>query len=236
MKSSKIKICSIVDNLFTFTYYDDFWNSYNNSYFYFKKNKIGFIDSGKKEHKNILKRNLEKQMKVKPSKVSWFIATHSHQDHIGGSLIFNNADKFIHENDFNMLPINFQSSFRYISSFHKKSSLEFIYLGHHTNGSVAIYDKELKVLFIGDHICFFGMPLSEKGLITKGTKLRKKFIEEIKNISKNPKKYENNNLSQFFTGIKKLLNYDIRYLCSGHGAILRKNINDFLSKLLELDN
>ena len=236
MKTSKVKLYSIVDNLFTFTYYDSSWESYNNSYFYIENNKIGFIDSGKKEHKNILKRNLEKKMKVNPSKVSWFVATHGHKDHVGGSLIFNNADKFIQKNDFYMLPINLQSSFSDIDSFNKKSSLKFIYLGHHTNGSVAIYDKELKVLFIGDHICFFGMPLSEERLITKGTKLRKKFIKEVKNIAQNKKTYEDNNLSKFFTGIKKLLNYDIRYLCSGHGIILKEDINKFLNQLLKIDD
>lgn len=228
----------ITDNLYTLSYYDDSWQSYNNMYFYICNKDIGFVDSGKNEHKKVIG-NVLNEFNRKVSDVSWFIATHGHKDHIGGCDIFTNAEKFIHRNDFNLLPNKFKLFFKDIKNLDKVlnnvSRFEIIHLGHHTMGSIAVFDHELKVLFIGDHICFFGLPLSVEGVVCEGYDLRRKEKELIKQLIKDPKTYEKENLGLFFKKLKKLSKYNIKYLCTGHGIVIKNDVKRFIKEIIDMD-
>jgi len=207
-------------------------------YFYNFNDKLLFIDSGKRKDKNLLKDNLNK-LNLSISDILWFVATHGHEDHIGGASFFKEAEKFIHKNDLNLLTPEFKSSFTDIKNFSdqfaRNSKYKIIYLGHHTEGSIAIYDQELRVLFIGDHICFFGFEVPKNDIIYQDSELREKQKEIIKELVEDPETYKENNLKLFFKGLRKIKKYDIKYLCTGHGVVLKNEINNFIKDLIDLD-
>src|SRR5690554_5788499 len=65
------------------------------------------------------------------------------------------------------------------------------------------------------------LPISGEGVICEGYYLRRKEKELIKELVKNPKTYKKENLGLFFKGLKKLLKYNIKYLCTGHGIVIK---------------
>lgn len=207
-------------------------------YFYNFNGKLLFIDSGKRKDKDLLKDNLNK-LNLSISDVLWFVATHGHEDHIGGASFLRNAEKFIHKNDLDLLTPELKSSFTDINNFNDQFARNFeykiIYLNHHTKGSIVIYDKELRALFIGDHICFFGFEVPKNDIIYQDSELREKLKEIIKNLVEEPKTYKENNLKLFFKGLRKIKKYDIKYLRTGHGVVLKNKINSFIKDLIDLD-
>jgi len=228
----------ITDNSYALAVYDTSWNSYNNCYIIARNEDLIFIDAGKTEHIDVIVESLSKINK-KPENVTYFIATHGHKDHIGGSLIFHNAKKIIHEKDFINLEQEIKSEFfpiegeKYTLSIND-NILNIIHLGHHTPGSIAIYDYKTKALYIGDHICYFGDPLNEEGLVAKGLEFRQMAYDFIKNWIVNPQSVRLDGFDFFIECLSSLLDYDIEFLCTGHGVVLRGDITSFLSELVRL--
>ncbi|TDX36562.1 glyoxylase-like metal-dependent hydrolase (beta-lactamase superfamily II) [Halanaerobium congolense] len=207
-------------------------------YFYDFNGQLLFIDSGKSKNKDLLI-NIFDLLGLSTSDIAWFLATHGHKDHIGGAKLFTNAEKFIHEDDFDLLSSESKLDFidvkKFNEKFKKNYKYKIIHLGHHTEGSIAIYDKELKALFIGDHICFFGLPIPDDNLVYEGEELREKQKYLIKEIVEKPNSYKENNLKKFFEGLREIKKYDIKYLCTGHGVILKDKIDKFIEELISLN-
>jgi glyoxylase-like metal-dependent hydrolase (beta-lactamase superfamily II) len=116
-----------------------------------------------------------------------------------------------------------------------ESNLECVLLGHHTKGSVLLYHRKSKVLFCGDHICFFAEPLNNINFVDTGKLEREKFKKFVSDWSHNKEMRIQHNFSLFIEGLKAIKKLDAEYLCTGHGVVLKGNINEFILDLLEFE-
>ncbi|MCF6411736.1 MBL fold metallo-hydrolase [Pseudalkalibacillus salsuginis] len=221
--------------MYAFLVWDESWNSFNNCYLLLDNNNINLIDSGKEEHSHFLFSALKKKG-ISNSDITHFIATHGHKDHIGGIQFSGEIEGYIHNQDLELIPENLRNKLK--MSLPDKSStvsnLECVLLGHHTKGSVLLYQRGSKVLFCGDHICFFGEQLSGN-VVDIGGLEREKYKQFVSDWSQNEEMRKQHNFSLFIEGLKKINQYDVEYLCTGHGVVLKGKINEFISDLLEFE-
>lgn len=225
----------IVNGVYAFLVWDESWNSYNNCYLLLEDNNIILIDSGKEEHSHLLFSALKK-IGISNSSITHFIATHGHKDHIGGIPFLEEIEGYIHNQDLELIPENHRSKLKlYLPDKGLiVSNLECVRLGHHTKGSVLLYQCENKVLFCGDHICFFGEELSGN-VADIGRVEREKYRQFVSEWSQNEKMRKEYNFNLFIEGLKKINKYEVEYLCTGHGVVLKGNVNEFISDLLEFE-
>lgn len=106
-------------------------------------------------------------------------------------------------------------------------------LGHHTPGSVALYDPTARVL-AGDYLCFFREELPPDGLVTEGNGLREKTRTFIAGWSKSPADRQQYHFDQFMRGLQTLGSWDrVDFLATGHGLVLKGGIPQFFAELLD---
>lgn len=227
----------ITENLYAFVLWDESWNSYNNCYVLVEGNNATLIDSGKEEHF----KHLESAMRgkgINVKDVSTFVATHGHKDHIGGVNFIEGLEGYIHHKDLELLPDEIRTKLNRDLPNNDMTvrDLECIHLGHHTKGSVALYDKRSKALFCGDHICFFGVPLNNNNIVDHDNSIREKYKKFISDWSESEENRNKHNFDLFIKGLKAMNEFDVEYLCTGHGVILKGSINKFLSELIEYEN
>jgi glyoxylase-like metal-dependent hydrolase (beta-lactamase superfamily II) len=114
------------------------------------------------------------------------------------------------------------------------SNLGWILTGVHTKGSISLFHKLSKALFIGDIICFFGVPLPPEGMVSEAQELRELWYELVSSgglaESLNAQNIE---IEAYKASIKRLVACDAEYLCSGHGVVLKQDIQKFLNRILE---
>ncbi|MCM3405703.1 MBL fold metallo-hydrolase [Cytobacillus oceanisediminis] len=225
----------VAKNIYAFLVWDESWNSYNNCYLLLENNNIILIDSGKKEHSHLLFSALKKKG-ISKSDITHFIATHGHKDHIEAIQFLGEIEGYIHNQDVELIPENIRNklNMKLPDNGPTVSNLECVLLGHHTKGSVFLYQRESKVLFCGDHICFFGEQLSGNAVDT-GVWEREKYKQFVSEWSQNEEMREQHNFSLFIEGLKKITKYDVEYLCTGHGAVLKGKVNEFIPDLLEFE-
>ncbi|WP_436371571.1 MBL fold metallo-hydrolase [Cytobacillus sp. BC1816] len=232
-----MKTCleAVAKNLYAFLVWDESWNSYNNCYLLLENNNVILIDSGKKEHSHLLFSALKKKG-ISKNDITHFIATHGHKDHIGSVQFFGNIEGYIHNQDLELIPGNVRNklNMKLPDNGPTVSNLECVLLGHHTKGSVLLYQRVSKVLFCGDHICFFGEQLSGN-VVDTGVGEREKYKQFVSEWSQNEEMREQHNFSLFIEGLKKISKYDVEYLCTGHGVVLKDKVNEFISDLLEFE-
>ncbi len=243
----------VTDNVYALTVWDSSWNSYNNCYILAHDGEVTLVDSGKAEHSSILADALA-QLRRSPEDEPTLIATHGHRDHIGGSVILRRATKLIHPADLPLLPPDLRSRFSpHLPSRGTVHDFECILLGQHTTGSVALFHPATRVLFCGDHICFFGSPLSSEGVVGRGADVRDRYRDFVANWAKHwpptledqkrleadlanraPEDRERYNFDLFLQGVRTLQEFDAIALCTGHGSVLYGDIPEFLSELVVL--
>ena len=123
---------------------------------------------------------------------------------------------------------------RPLDSAQSAAGLPVIPLGHHTPGSVALYDPTARVLYAGDYLCFFREELPPEGLVTEGTGLREKTRTFIAEWSEHPADRQRYHFDEFMHGLKILASWDrMDVLATGHGPVLTGGITPFLADLLE---
>jgi flavorubredoxin len=210
------------------------WNTYINCYILRDGEGFFLIDTINKDNgKELL--NLLSSVNIDKSNINTVIATHGHGDHIGNINLFENASKFIHNNDITIAQKNEQECYKVL---HGERGIlfefEWMLLGGHTPGSMVLYHKKTKTLFAGDYICFFGFPLPQDGLISEGLETRDFWLEFITSGElSNQLQSQNINPLDVARGIQTLGVYDTEYLCTGHGVILKHNVPSFLNRLSE---
>jgi len=113
------------------------------------------------------------------------------------------------------------------------SGLECTLLGHHTPGSVALFHQESGVLFCGDHLCFFGEPLPDEKMASNGKEMQEKHVKFISEWANNEEMRVKHNFDLFMNGLQILRKFDAKYLCTGHGAVVKDDVDSFLSDLIQ---
>ena len=227
---------AITKDVYAFLAWDESWNSYNNCYLLLEDNDILLIDSGKVEHSRLLFSALNSKG-ISKCDITQFIATHGHIDHIGGMQFLEGIEGFIHIKDLELIPENFRHKLKtnLPDNGSTVGNLECVLLGHHTKGSVLLYHHKSKALFCGDHICFFAEPLNVNKVVDTGTFEREKFKQFVTDWSQNEVMRKQHNFSLFIEGLKAINKFEAEYLCTGHGVIIKGNINKFISDLIDLE-
>ncbi len=218
----------ITEGVFGLAFWLNEWNSYINCYLMRDEAGYRLIDTGIEDHKEDLLSYLSENHILK-SAIHTIIATHGHKDHIGNVDLFENATKYIHEKDIQMV----NDSFTIISE-NSLQDMNWVNIGVHTPGSIALYYPQKKILFIGDEVCFFGLPITNGNLVNEENEIRETMIDfmasEEFNIYLRTKETD---VLAFANALIFLASYDIEYLCSGHGVVLEHHIPLFLSTLAD---
>lgn len=184
------------------------------------------IDTGLEKDSGFLEKSL-KELNLAPNDISKVLFTHGHVDHIGGAVLFPNAEFWMSKHDgdlVNKKDENFtvskwfkQTCYPTLKNFYSHNqifdfgdfSLKVIETPGHTKGSVCFYDEKNKLLFSGDTL--FEKSIGRYDLPTSNK-------EELKD------------------SIEKLLKLDFNLLLPGHMDIVKENQKDNLKearKLLE---
>lgn len=222
--------CRITDGVWAILTYEDAWKTCINNYVLQKGDAFLLVDTNLRKHRPFVQEALEQLGAT--GKVEQVYCTHRHPDHIGNVELFSSRISWIHLSDFFDLDDFSQTLFghTFTGSGGEVPHLEFLHLPSHTEGSVAYYDRESQVCFVGDHLCFFGAPLGEG--VGFHAEQRQEYLRFVaKWTAAEPDKAE-----AFASGVEALLKWPMQYLASGHGPILAGDIHGFLREVLEAVN
>ena len=229
----KYEVTAICQGVHSLAIWDSSWNSYNNCYLLKRDHEVIMIDCGKMEHGEALLDAL-RGLGIGPLEVTQFIATHGHEDHVGASSLFENAQKWIHAQDTHRLNDVQRLAFHEIASKDGElCGLSYTLLGHHTDGSLALFDPVTGCLFCGDHICFFGAKTQTDGFLTFGSELRTNTRNFVRQWSNSPEDRSTYRFDRYISGLQSLSRHDAAFLATGHGPVLTSKIAEFLTNLVD---
>ena len=227
-----IRFEPVTPDIHALAVWDDSWNSYNNCYIITRNAQVMLVDTGRATHLQPLVDALATLNKT-PDDVTTLIATHGHKDHVGNSLAFRNAQKLIHARDVNLLDDALKATYApTLPDDGEIVGLQCVLLGHHSPGSVALFDEASGVLFAADHLCFFGDDLPEGKLVAQHAELRERGYRFIKNWAADPKVKLKFKFDVFSAGLETLHKRfgHAQAFCSGHGGVLKGDIGTFLAE------
>jgi glyoxylase-like metal-dependent hydrolase (beta-lactamase superfamily II) len=221
----------LAGNVWAIITYEEAWKSYINSYVIVKNDTFLLIDSHLRKHRPYFQQALQQVGVTNLSQVQVYF-THRHADHIGNAEMFPSRNNWIHLEDYYELDDFSQTLFghTFTGSGGDLPLLQFKHLPFHTEGSVAFFDAESKICFPGDHLCFFSAPLGQ----TVGYEAERR-RELIKFLGK-WKEQEPDRVEAFADGVRALLEWPAEMLATGHGPILKGDIQPFLKEILDTVN
>ena len=228
-----IRFEPITPEIHALAVWDESWNSYNNCYIIVRDSQVMLIDTGRATHLQPLVNALATLYKT-PDDVTTLIATHGHKDHVGNSLAFRNAQKLIHARDVDLLDDVQKAAYSpTLPDDGEIVGLQCVLLGHHSPGSVALFDPASGVLFAADHLCFFGDDLPEDKLVARNDGLRERGYRFIKNWAADPKVKLKFKFDVFSAGLETLHKRfgDAQAFCTGHGGVLVGDVDSFLAQV-----
>lgn len=228
------ELSPVSGNVHVLAVWDENWKAYTNCYLIVNGDAVTLVDCGREEYAPAMVDALARLGRT-PADVRDIVATHRHEDHVGGYAAFPEARKWIHPADWTMLSDEQKAEFQpRLPAESEVPGLTYIETGHHTEGSVAVFHRPSRVLLIGDHFCFG--ELSSEGLISTGTDLRTKTKAFIAGWAASPEDREQHGFDLCMQGLGRLRNVEAAYLGTGHGTVLRGEIQEFLTELIEAGN
>jgi len=174
--------------------------------------RAALIDSGYDDIETVGKR-LEYIKEFAPQQLEYILVTHPHPDHIGGCRSIRKstgAKILLHSSSVAQAKRGYQITGDilvdggYVLDI-GGLSLEIIHTPGHSPASICVYIRESKILFTGDHILGIGTTVVDA---------------------------PEGDMTQYIDSLKKLLSYDIRLICPGHGPLIRearRKINELIA-------
>ncbi len=208
--------------------------SYTNLYVLRRDGQIILIDAGAKHYQAAVAAALA-EIGVTPDMVTHVVLTHGHHDHVEGIALFKNARKFVHSADLAMIKPSLAAAvaalipeldeFKFAAE--GVSGLEMVLVNTHSPGSVAVYDQVSKALFVGDFFCYFGEDLPEGHLVTNSEAIKRGSCQYVAGQAAGG----GAEFAKFMQGLGRLLDYQAEFFCTGHGVVLREDIQNFLKNM-----
>ncbi|GAA4710509.1 MBL fold metallo-hydrolase [Brevibacillus fulvus] len=217
----------LASNVWAIIIYEPAWKSFINSYVIAKKDTFVLIDSHLRKHRPYFQQALQ-QIGVKENSEVTAFFTHRHADHIGNAELFSSRNNWIHLDDYYELDDFSQTLFghTFMGNSGDLQTLQFKQLPFHTEGSVAFYDKESKICFIGDHLCFFSAPIGN--VVGFEAEHRQSYLEFIGRW----KEREPERIEAFVQGLRAVMEWPMEMLATGHGPVLQGEIKPFLQSII----
>lgn len=208
--------------------------SYTNMYVLQRPGQTILIDAGLKEYQTAIIPALA-QIGIVPDMVTHVLLTHGHHDHVEGAALFTKAKKFVHSADLPMIAPTLATQFAVFTpqlgnvtyAVEGVKGLEIVLVNTHSPGSVAIFDKVSKALFVGDFFCYFGESLPEGELVTTSERIKRGSCDYVAGqvVAGEPE------FDKFMLGLSRLRTYQPEFFCTGHGVVLRQDIQTFLMNM-----
>lgn len=219
----------IADSTWAIITYEEAWKSYINSYVIKQKDTFVVIDSHLRKHRDYFQQALA-EIGAVPGKIDYVYFTHRGADRIGNADMFPSRNNWIHLDDYYELDDFSQTLFghTFTGNGGDLPFLKFRQLGFHTEGSVAFFDPNSKVCFVGDHLRFTEMPLG--AIVGREDEAREAYKRRIEEWAAK----ETERAGTYAEGLEILLNWPIEYLATGHGPILAGEIAPFLQELISM--
>lgn len=217
---------------------EDTWTwdvpSYTNMYVLRRNGQTILIDAGLKRYQPAIAAALG-EIGVTPAQVTHILLTHGHHDHVEGAACFDQARKFVHSADVPLLPAPLAAQFTAYAPLAEGSrftaeglsDFEIVLVNTHSPGSVAIYDQLTKVLFVGDFFCYFGEALPDGELVTASDYIRRGSCEYVAGQAA----AGGAEFAAFIAGLGRLRAFQPDFFCTGHGVVLREDIQGFVNQM-----
>jgi glyoxylase-like metal-dependent hydrolase (beta-lactamase superfamily II) len=213
--------------------------TYTNVYVLQREDQTILIDAGLKEYEKEVVEALA-TIGVTSDMVTYVLFTHGHHDHVNGASIFTKAKKFVHPADRHLLSSSLAGQFapfspsekEYVLSVDTLPDIEGIHVNTHTPGSVVLYDTVSKAMFVGDFFCFFGEALPEGELVSYSEMSRQGSCQYVADQAA----CGGQEFDKFMIGLKRLLSYQPEFFCTGHGVVLKGQIQSFIHDLWKSGN
>lgn len=217
----------IAGNVWAILTYEEAWKSFINNYVIAKGDEILLIDTNLRKFRTYFQQMLL-EIGATPERIAHVFFTHRHADHIGNAELFPSRNNWIHLEDFFELDDFSQTLFGH--TFTGKSGeihkLQFKHIDTHTEGSVAFFEPENKICFIGDVLCFFAEPLGE--VVGHETKRRSAYLTFVRKW----REQEPQKVTALREGLESIRQWPMEMLATGHGPILHGEIDLFLQQVI----
>ena len=233
----KYRLSPLIEGAYVIAVEDNFsWDvmSYTNCYVLQREGQIILIDAGRREYQEVIVEALGK-LNIAPLQVTHVLLTHGHSDHVEGAALFKQAEKYVHSADANILsaklapelkqyvPVNGAVTF----DVPDVSNLDIVLVNTHSPGSVAIYDRLSKALFVGDFFCYFGESLPNGELVTDSEAIKRGSCDYVAGqAAANEPGFD-----KFMLGLSRLLAFEPEFFCTGHGVVVSRDIQIFLRNM-----
>lgn len=205
------------------------WKIFTNCYVILQYDGgVVFIDAGRANHAPLLTEALHPLDKHFDD-VRLVIATHNHQDHVGCSPLMTRAIRLVHPLDYLGLPAEVRPLFTQDLK-DLPPDFQYIHLGWHTPGSIALLHRPTGILFCGDHLGFYHRP--DEGVVGFGQEIRRRACLCVSEWAANSEERHKDRFDLWLEGVRLLQSYPISALCPGHGGVLDGGISDFLQELV----
>lgn len=207
------------------------WRMWTNSYTVVGQDGITLIDCGRSSRLDFIRTAIE-QLGFGLKDVVSLIATHDHSDHIGCAAHLPTATlRFISGADLQDLSNDSAPLFIPLTGENGHAGdFEYVNLGWHTPGSLAVLHHPSGVLFVDDYIGFYNDP--EEGPVGKGRSLRDRACSAVTQWAANEEHRKTYKLDLWVKGLLKLTGFSPAALCPGHGGVLVGDISAFFCSLI----
>lgn len=208
--------------------------SYTNCYVLRRNGQILLIDAGLKAYQPAIVAALA-EIGITPDMVTHVLLTHGHHDHVQGAALFPQAKKYVHSADMPLIARPLAPEFtafaaqagEFLYTVPDAAELAIVLVNTHSPGSVAIYDPVSRALFVGDFFCYFGEALPDGQLVTDSDFIRRGSCQYVAGQAA----AGGTEFKRFMQGLSRLLAYQPEFFCTGHGVILREDIQGFLEQM-----